>query len=72
MQPTEVVGIQTTDDEVVIQLIDREVRIRWEQCSPILAVATTKQRQHAELSPGGCRIHRPLPDEGVSIGGLVR
>jgi len=74
MRATEVVtavGIDTTDTELIIRLPDREVRIPWDQCSPILAAATTEQRRRAELSPGGYGIHWPLLDEDLSIGGLV-
>jgi hypothetical protein len=74
MKVTEVVtaaGIEVTDEELVIRLADREVRIPWRQCSPILAAATSEQRCRAELSPGGYGIHWPLLDEDLSIGGLV-
>ena len=74
MRATEVItatSIETTDDELVIRLADREVRIPWAQCSPILANATAEQRRRAELSPGGYGIHWPLLDEDLSIGGLV-
>ena len=74
MRATEVVtatSIETTDDELVIHFADREVRIRWEGCSPILAAATAEQRRHAELSPGGYGIHWPVLEEDLSIGGLV-
>ena len=53
-------SIETTDAELVIRLADREVRIPWERCSPILANATGEQRRRAELSPGGYGIHWPL------------
>jgi len=74
MRTTEVttaVSIDTTDSKLIIRLADREVRIRWEQCSPLLAAATTEQRRRAELSPGGYGIHWPLIDEDISVGGLV-
>lgn len=74
MRTTEVItatDIETTDDELVIQLTGRKVRIRWEQCSSILATATAEQRCRAELSPGGYGIHWPSLDEDLSIGGLV-
>ncbi len=74
MRATEVVtavGIEATVEELVIRLPDREVRVRWENCSPILAAATTEQRCRAELSPGGYGIHWPLVDEDLSIAGLV-
>lgn len=74
MRTTEVItasSIETTDEELVIRLADREVRIRWERCSPILAAATADERHKAELSPGGYGIHWPSLDEDLSIGGLV-
>ena len=75
MRTTEVitaVGIETTKDELVIRLVDREVRIPWERCSPILAAATTDERLLVQLSPGGYGIHWPMLDEDLSIGGLVK
>jgi hypothetical protein len=75
MRKTEVitaVSIDTTDSELIISLADREVRIRWEWCSPILAAAAPEQRRRrAELSPGGYGIHWPLLDEDISVGGLI-
>jgi hypothetical protein len=64
-------SIATTDEELIIQLSDRAMRIRWERCSPVLAAATADQRRRAELSPGGYGIHWPLLDEDLSVGGLV-
>ncbi len=75
MRATEVitaVSIETSDDELVIGLVDREVRIPWERCSPILTAATADERRRAELSPGGYGIHWPMLDEDLSIGGLVK
>jgi len=75
MRTTEVViavGIETSDDELVIRLVDREVRIPWERCSPVLAAATAEERRRAELSPGGYGINWPLLDEDLSIGGLIK
>lgn len=64
--------IETTDDELVIALEDREVRIPWTRCSGRLAAASAEQRRQAELSPGGYGIHWPLIDEDLTIGGLLR
>jgi hypothetical protein len=75
MRTTEVivaVSIETTEEELVIRLANREVRIPWERCSPILAAASAEDRRRAELSPGGYGIHWPTLDEDLSIGGLVR
>lgn len=75
MPTTEVivaVSIEASDDALVIRLVDREVRVPWERCSPILAAATAGERRRAELSPGGYGIHWPMLDEDLSIGGLVK
>jgi len=75
MQTTDVItatGIGTTNENLVIRLADREVRIPWERCSPILATATADERRRAELSPGGYGIHWPILDEDLSIGTLVK
>jgi len=75
MRTTEVitaVSIETNEDELVVRLADREVRIPWDRCSPALAAATAEERRRAELSPGGYGIHWPMLDEDLSIGGLVR
>jgi hypothetical protein len=66
------VSIETTEDEIVIRLADRQVRIPWERCSAVLAAATAAERHRAELSPGGYGIHWPMLDEDLSIGGLVK
>ena len=47
MRATEVItatNIETTDAELVIRFADREVRIPWERCSPILANRSTATR----------------------------
>jgi hypothetical protein len=36
-----------------------------------LITAIADQRRRADISPGGYRIHRPLLDKDISIGGLV-
>ena len=64
--------VAATDDELVIVLEDREVRIPWARCSGRLAAASAEQRRHAELSPGGYGIHWALIDEDLTIGGLLR
>jgi hypothetical protein len=75
MRTTEVVtalSIAATEEELVIRLANREVRVPWDRCSPILAAATADERRRAELSPGGYGIHWPMLDEDLSIGGLVK
>jgi hypothetical protein len=65
------VSIEATDAELIIRLADRDVRIPWKRCSPILAAATADERRRAELSPGGYGLHWPLLDEDLSVGVLV-
>ena len=71
-KPTTAKSIHTMPEALVIILVDRGVRIRWKDCSPRLAAATTEERLRAELSPGGYGIHWPLIDEDLSVGGLLR
>ncbi len=71
-EPTTAQHIETTDQELIIFLPDREVRICWDRCSKRLANATSQQRRVAELSPGGYGIHWPLIDADLTIGGLVK
>ncbi len=75
MQRTEPITaerVEAGDDELVIVLRDREIRIAWQDCSPRLATATPQQRRNAELSPGGYGVHWPMIDEDLSISGLLR
>jgi len=64
-------SIETTDQELVIHLADREVRVPWDRCSDRLAGATPQQRAEAELSPGGYGIHWASIDEDLAVGGLI-
>jgi hypothetical protein len=71
-EPVTAGSARTTDEELVIVLADREVHIRWEDCSPALAAATNQQRCRIELSPGGYGIHWPMIDEDLSVSGLMK
>jgi hypothetical protein len=75
MRATETIlakSIDITDNELIIHLGDKELRIHWEKCSERLVKASDEERHQAELSPGGYGIHWPLIDEDLSIGGLVK
>ncbi len=72
IEPILAQSIQTTAEELVIILSDKEVRIPWEKCSPILAAASGQQRCMAELSPSGYGIHWPTIDEDLSVSGLIQ
>lgn len=64
--------VETTPDALVLIVGERSISIPWARCSPKLAAATEKEREHAELSPGGYGIHWPLLDEDLSVGGLLQ
>jgi Protein of unknown function (DUF2442) len=73
VEPATALKIQATPKDLILILHDRrEVRIAWENCSPLLASATEPQRFNAELSPGVYGIHWPDLDEDLSINGLLR
>ena len=70
-EPITAKSIETTADELTLQLADRQVRIVWADCSTKLAEATDAQRRDARLSPGGYGIHWPQIDEDLSVVGLI-
>jgi len=70
-KPVTAERIETTDQELIISVAGKDVRIPWEHCSPKLASATTQQRAEAELSPGGYGIHWPTIDEDLAVGALI-
>jgi len=69
--PITATGIGMTDDELGVVPADREVAIRWEECSQPLADGKPDERGRAESSPGESGIHWPLTDEDLTIGGPV-
>lgn len=71
-EPSVAERIEALDDELLIVVGGRTIRIAWENCSPRLAAATPEQRKDAHLSPGGYGIHWPMIDEDLSVSGLVR
>lgn len=70
--PTTATGIEATPESLVVIVGEQRVAIAWERCSAKLAAATRRERERAELSPGGYGIYWPLLDEDLSIGGLLR
>ena len=63
--------IEATEQELIISVDGKDVRIPWEDCSPRLASATPQQRTEAELSPGGYGIHWSTIDEDLAVGTLI-
>ncbi len=56
----------------LILIIDgKEGRFRLDKISRLLQNASSQQRSVFEISPSGYRIHWPLPDEDISIDGLL-
>jgi hypothetical protein len=70
--PVTATAIRATTEALLITVNGASAAVPWERCSPRLALATERERAHAELSPGGYGIHWPLLDEDLSVGGLVR
>jgi hypothetical protein len=67
-----VAGVETTEDELVVRLIDGRtisVPLAW---YPRLLHATNEQRKNWEISGGGYGIHWEDVDEDLSTEGMLR
>jgi len=64
--------IEPTSESLIIYLGNERFSIPWERCSDRLKSASTQDRMHSELSPGGYGIHWPTLDEDLSIIALLR
>jgi hypothetical protein len=65
-------GVDITDDELTVRLMDGRtvsVPVAW---YPRLAEATAAQRAEWEIAGGGYGIHWPQIDEDLSTEGLLR
>lgn len=71
VQPVLASSAHATAESLIIEVSGVTHRIRWAQCSNLLAQATDDQRRHLELSPSGYGIHWPLLDEDLAVGPLV-
>jgi hypothetical protein len=61
------------DDTYFYLTVDgQSYRIRWQDCSPLLAEASVMQRKHLEVSPSGYGIHWPEIDEDFAITPLLQ
>lgn len=72
IDPVTAERVEATHDALVLIVGEQSISIPWARCSAKLAAATSKERENAELSPGGYGIHWPLLDEDLSIGGLLQ
>jgi len=66
------VGVEFTDDELIVSLADGRkvsVPLTW---SPRLATADEKQRAQWKLLSDGQGIHWPDIDEGLSVSGILK
>ena len=67
-----VAGVETTEDELVVRLMDGRtisVPLAW---YPRLLHATNEQRKNWEISGGGYGIHWEDVDEDLSTEGMLR
>ena len=61
------------DDTYLYLAVDgQHYRIRWEDCSPLLATASSTERNRLEVSPSGYGIHWPDLDEDLAITPLLQ
>lgn len=68
-------NVQSIDaDETYLYLMvdEKSYRIRWEDCSSILAKATMAQRKRFDVAPSGYGIHWPELDEDLAITPLLQ
>jgi hypothetical protein len=66
------VRVSTTDDELVVGLLDGRTIIVPLSWYPRLSNATPEQRQHCRLIGDGEYIHWPDIDEDLTVAGLLR
>jgi hypothetical protein len=71
-QPVVAKTIETTPESLVLIVGGKSVSIPGENCSERLARASRDERIRAVLSPSGCGIHRPLLDEDLAVGTLLK
>ncbi len=73
MEKAHEVQLVHVDETYLYLTVDgRSYRIRWADCSPLLAKATQAQRKRYEISASGYGIHWPDLDEDLSTEGLLR
>lgn len=61
------------DDTYLYLTVDGQAyRIRWADCSPLLAHASQAQRLVFDVSPSGYGIHWPALDEDLAITPLLQ
>lgn len=65
-------SVRPENDFLYLTVDGRAYRVRWEDCSPRLAMASQSQRQLFEVSPSGYGIHWPEIDEDLAITPLLK
>ena len=68
----DVQAVQTDETYLYLTLDGKSYRIRWTDCSPLLAKATQAQRQRFEVMPSGYGIHWHEIDEDLAITPLLK
>ena len=60
------------DDQFLHLKVDSQAyRLKWQNCSQKLAMATQEQRAYIDVSPSGYGLHWPLIDEDLAITPLL-
>ncbi len=68
----DVQAIHANESYLYLTVDGKSYRIRWTDCSPLLAKATQAQRQRFQVTPSGYGIHWPEIDEDLAITPLLK
>lgn len=64
--------IKFNENQMIISLDDRELKVDLQEISPKLLAASDIERSLYKISPSGYGIHWPLIDEDLSVKGLIQ
>lgn len=64
--------LETTDEQLRLEVDGRELTVRWAKLSSRLENAPQVARETIEISPAGYGLHWPLVDEDLSVDGILR
>lgn len=67
----QVTGLHFDGDCMILTIDGREKALQVSEIFPILQNAYEEEKNLFEISPSGYGIHWPLPDEDLSIDGLL-
>ena len=68
----DVQAVRASESHLYLTVDGKAYRIRWIDCSPLLAKANDTQRQRFEVSPSGYGIHWSELDEDLAFTTLLK